>query len=163
MELEQLMGEAREAMSAKGVYGEPYEQNGVTVIPAAVVRGGGGGGGGSGPEGTGGRGGGFGLKASPSGAWVIEDGKVEWKPALDLNRAILGGQLVALAAVLTIRAFARPKKQKRRFGLGRVGRSLPSRPSLPRPALPAVSLSVLSLPLRRSKRRPLVMRLVPSR
>lgn len=156
MELEELMEQTREAMTADGVYGKPYEKNGVTVIPAAVVRGGGGGGGGSSPEGQG-RGGGFGLKASPTGAWVIEDGTVEWKPAFDLNRAILGGQIVALAAIFTVRAFARPKKNKesRGFGLRRLGRSLPS--------MPRVSLSVPSVPFRRQSRRPLILRVVPIR
>jgi len=35
----------------KRVFGEPYEKNGVTVIPAARVQGGAGGGGGEGPQG----------------------------------------------------------------------------------------------------------------
>ena len=47
-----------------------------------------------------GGGGGFGLMARPSGAWIVEDGVVTWKPAIDVNRIVLGGQIVALAAIL---------------------------------------------------------------
>ncbi len=109
MDLEELVEEAREVLSAEGVYAKPYRQNGLTVIPAAAVRGGAGGGGGTSSEGQG-RGMGLGLKATPSGAWVIEGSKVEWKPAFDLNRAIFGGELVALAGILTARALlVRPR------------------------------------------------------
>ena len=44
MELQELISGARDVVSVKRVYGEPYEKNGLTVIPAATVRGGGGGG-----------------------------------------------------------------------------------------------------------------------
>jgi uncharacterized spore protein YtfJ len=94
--------------TAEKVYSEPIRQDGLTVIPAASVGGGGGGGGGSGgPQGqaTGtGEGGGFGLKAKPAGAFVIKEGKVRWRPAIDVNRAILGGQIVAVTALLVARA-----------------------------------------------------------
>ncbi len=100
MELQELISGARDAVSVKRVYGEPYEKNGLTVIPAATVRGGGGGGMGD-HEGTdSGGGGGFGLMARPSGAWIVEDGRATWKPAVDVNRIVLGGQAIALAAIL---------------------------------------------------------------
>ena len=38
--------------------------------------------------------------ARPSGAWIIEDGHATWRPAIDVNRVILGGQLVALTAIV---------------------------------------------------------------
>ena len=99
MEVQELISGARDAMSVKRVYGDPYEKNGLTVIPAATVRGGGGLGVGE-DEGQSGKGGGFGLMARPSGAWIIEDGQVAWRPAIDVNRIIMGGQLVALAAIV---------------------------------------------------------------
>ena len=99
MDVQQLIAEARDAMTARRVYGDPYEREGVTIIPAAAVRGGSGGGGGTNAEGEGG-GGGFGLTARPVGAWVITDGAVTWKPAPDVNRIVLGGQVVGLAAVI---------------------------------------------------------------
>jgi len=100
MDVQELISGVRDSISVKRVYGDPYEKNGLTVIPAAVVRGGGGGGMGE-HEGEGtGSGGGFGVNARPSGAWIIEGDTVTWKPAVDVNRIVLGGQLVALAAIL---------------------------------------------------------------
>jgi hypothetical protein len=100
MELSELISGARDVVSVKRVYGDPYEKNGLTVIPAATVRGGGGGGMGDNEGGDSGGGGGFGLTARPSGAWIVEDGRATWKPAIDVNRIVLGGQAIALAAVL---------------------------------------------------------------
>jgi hypothetical protein len=100
MELGELISDARDAVSARRVYGDPYEKNGLTIIPAAAVRGGGGGGIGEHDGDETGRGGGFGLTARPSGAWIIDEGGVGWKPAVDVNRIVLGGQLIAFAAVL---------------------------------------------------------------
>jgi hypothetical protein len=61
---------ARDVLTVRRVFGDPIERDGVTVIPAANVRGGGGGGGGEGPNGQG-SGGGFGVSATPAGAYVI--------------------------------------------------------------------------------------------
>lgn len=112
-ELEKVLGPADRALSARRVYGEPYESGGVTLIPAAAVRGGGGGGvgrgfGGSDPEGRGtGSGSGFGLIARPVGAFVIREGKLRWQPAIDANRVILGAQLLAALALLLAAAIIR--------------------------------------------------------
>jgi uncharacterized spore protein YtfJ len=94
---EQLQG-AREAMTVRTVYGEPFTKDGVTVIPAARVRGGGGGGEGKSDQGEG-EGLGFGLSAGPVGAWIVKDGEVSWKPAVDVSRTILGGQIVGVVAL----------------------------------------------------------------
>jgi uncharacterized spore protein YtfJ len=100
MDVQELISGVRDVINVKRVYGDPYEKNGLTVIPAATVRGGAGGGvGEEGGEETG-KGAGFGLQARPSGAWIIEEGAVTWKPAVDVNRIVLGGQLVALTAIL---------------------------------------------------------------
>jgi len=90
----------RDLVTVKRVYGEPYEKNGLTVIPAAAVRGGGGGGRRDGEEA--GDGGGLGVTARPSGAWIIQDGEVTWKPAVDANRIVLGGQIVGVFALLVV-------------------------------------------------------------
>ena len=94
------------ATISEKVYTEPIRQDGLTVIPAAIVgAGGGGGGGANGPEGTeAGGGGGFGLSAKPAGAFIIKQGKVRWRPAVDVNRVILGAQAVAVTALLVARA-----------------------------------------------------------
>jgi uncharacterized spore protein YtfJ len=99
MDVQELLERAREGMEGRRVYGEPYEGDGITVIPAASVRGGAGGGAGGEAEGGGG---GFGLVARPVGAWVIKDGEASWKPAVDPNRIVLGGQIVAVVALLTL-------------------------------------------------------------
>jgi uncharacterized spore protein YtfJ len=100
---------ARDAITVKRVYGEPYHEDGVTVIPAANVMGGGG----SGGDAQGNGGAGFGVRARPAGAWVIKNGDVVWRPALDLNRVILVGQLVAIVALLTIRSVAKALTKRR--------------------------------------------------
>jgi uncharacterized spore protein YtfJ len=98
MSVKDTIDAARDSMSARRVYGEAYERNGVAVIPAAAVQGGGGGGGMQGTEES--EGGGFGLIARPVGAYVINGDQVSWQPAFDLNRVILGCQLLGLAAIL---------------------------------------------------------------
>jgi hypothetical protein len=39
--------------------------------------------------------------------YVIRNGDAEWRPALDLNRVIIGGQLVAIVALLVLRSILR--------------------------------------------------------
>jgi uncharacterized spore protein YtfJ len=113
---------ATDSMTAKRVYGEPLEKNGVTVIPAARVQGGAGGGSGEAPDGKGqGNGSGFGINAKPVGAFVIRGDDVAWRPAIDVNRVILGGQLVAVVALLVARSIAKARARGRRFPLVRKG------------------------------------------
>lgn len=114
MEVQEVIAQARDALTVKRVFGEPYEKDGVTVIPAARVQGGAGGGGGEDPEGQGrGSGSGFGLSARPVGAFMIRGGEVTWRPALDLNRVILGGQVVAVVLLLTIRSIVKRRARAR--------------------------------------------------
>jgi hypothetical protein len=44
---------------------------------------------------------------------VIKGGEVSWKPALDLNRIILMGQVVAIVALLTARAIVKASTKHR--------------------------------------------------
>jgi hypothetical protein len=44
MNVEEIMAQAKDTMTVKRVFGEPYEKDGVTVIPAAAIGGGAGGG-----------------------------------------------------------------------------------------------------------------------
>ena len=94
---------ARDAITVRRVYGDPYQEEGITIIPAANVMGGGGGG--SDPEGNGG--GGFGVRARPAGAWVIKDGDAQWRPAVDVTRIAITGQIVAIVALLTLRSIVK--------------------------------------------------------
>ncbi len=83
------------------VFGTPIDRDGLTVLPVAKIRGGGGGGGGGGGNeemGIGsGEGGGFGISSEPAGVYVITDDGVEWQPAIDKNKMIVGGTLVSIA------------------------------------------------------------------
>jgi uncharacterized spore protein YtfJ len=112
MDVESVISGARDALTVQRVFGEPYERNGVTIIPAAVVRGGAGGGSGDSPQGTGG-GTGFGLSARPVGAFVLRDGDWEWKPAVDVTRLILGAQIVFAVAWLAIRSIGKARAKAR--------------------------------------------------
>jgi uncharacterized spore protein YtfJ len=68
--------------SARAVYGEPVERDGVTVIPVAKVRWGFGGGDGNSEQGSG-SGGGGGVLASPIGYIELRDGAAEFRPIKD--------------------------------------------------------------------------------
>lgn len=116
-----VLGTLRDAVEHAGadrVFGTPIQQDGVIVIPVAKVGGGGGGGGGSGPAQPGqeanGSGGGFGISARPAGVYVLKDGRVSWQPALDLNKVILGGQLVVVVALLVARSVLGPGRRRGR-------------------------------------------------
>jgi uncharacterized spore protein YtfJ len=101
MDFEKTIAKARDAITVRRVYGEPYERDGVTVIPAAAVGGGAGGGGGEDPERKQrGEGSGFGVGARPVGAYVIDGGGVRWEPATDLTRLVLRGQVLALVVLV---------------------------------------------------------------
>ena len=102
-----LTAALRDGMTVSRVFGEPCERDGVTVIPAATIRGGAGGGAGRKAETQEeGDGGGFGLVARPVGAYVIKDGAVTWQPAVDVNRivttAVLGWVTVAWLVVRSL-------------------------------------------------------------
>jgi uncharacterized spore protein YtfJ len=101
MDFEQTIAGARDAITVQRVYGNPFERNGVTVIPAAAVGGGAGGGGGEDPERKQqGGGSGFGLGARPVGAYVIDDRGARWEPATDLTRLLLRAQFIAAVMLL---------------------------------------------------------------
>lgn len=106
MKFDDLIASAKDAVTVSKVFGEPYEKDGITFIPAARVMGGGGGGTGQDDDGQLGEGGGFGMTGRPSGAFVIRDGNVTWRPAVDPN-VIIVGLVVVTVAVLVSRAWAR--------------------------------------------------------
>jgi len=104
MDYEDKLAGVRDAITVKRVYGEPYERNGVVVIPAAQVGGGGGGGSGTGSASAEeGSGMGFGIGARPAGAYVIRGDDVSWVPAVDLSRIVTRVALAALALAFLLR------------------------------------------------------------
>ena len=113
MDVTEVLEKARDAITVSRVYGEPYEKDGLTVIPAARVSGGGGGGSGKDDKGGDGSGGGFGVSGRPAGAYVIRNGDATWRPAVAPNRIIgvvglvLAAWLVSRPRVIRSRAKAR--------------------------------------------------------
>jgi uncharacterized spore protein YtfJ len=103
MKVLDTIAKTRDAVSVGRVFGEPYEKDGLTIIPAAFVSGGGGGG----EAESGDSGGGFGLIGFPVGAYVVKDGEVRWQPAVNVN-------LIAVVALLTLRTVLRIRHHKRR-------------------------------------------------
>ena len=101
MEPVEVFKSSQENINASRVFGEPFHVDGAVILPVAVV--GGGGGVGSRPDRQGGMGLGFGAK--PAGVYVIKNGEATWRPALNLNLIIAGGQLIALAGIFAIRAW----------------------------------------------------------
>ena len=72
------------------------------------MQGGVGGGGGEGPDGQGqGSGSGFAISARPIGTFMITGNESSWRPAADMGRIILGGQVVVIVALLTIRSIVK--------------------------------------------------------
>jgi uncharacterized spore protein YtfJ len=116
--LAQIEG-VKDVMTVRRVFGEAYQVDDVAIIPVAVIRGGGGGGGGEGDSGVNGKQGtgsgagmGFGVNARPVGVYVVKDGEVSWQPAMDVMRVILGGQLLGLVAILTMRSLLRRRRHR---------------------------------------------------
>lgn len=126
MDAQELLAQARDAMTARRVFGEPIERNGTLLLPVASVMGGAGGGSGrmtgaagaAGALGTGegeapgegattpeeGSGYGFGMMARPLGVYVIRGEEVTWQPAVDRNRQLALGAVVSVLAILAVRS-----------------------------------------------------------
>jgi uncharacterized spore protein YtfJ len=117
-----------DTLSVRRVFGEAYERAGTLVIPVARVWGATGSGAGSGESGMSphtdaehgapggqaghGGGGGYGVHVKAVGVYVVDEAGAHWRPALDLNRVILGGQLVGAIAVTSF-ALAWALKRRR--------------------------------------------------
>ena len=132
---EALTHAASDALNVRRVFGEAYERNGTWVIPVARMMGGSGAGFGSGRGGPGlhgahapqredagddvgamgegsGGGGGFGIRVRPIGVYVVDDSGVHWRPSIDVNRMILGGQAVAIVVSLVLARVLRRRRRR---------------------------------------------------
>ena len=104
--LEETIAGYRDALTVKRVFGEPYQKDAVTIIPAAKVLGGGGGGQGETTQDFGtnkGTGSGFGIVARPAGVYIIRGEEVKWQPAIDVNRLFAGLLVYAILKLLVRR------------------------------------------------------------
>jgi uncharacterized spore protein YtfJ len=118
MDIMELVERSKDAATVKRVFGEPIQHGDVVVIPVARIAQGGGGGQGHGKDEKGdqneGAGLGFGFGATPAGVFVVKGGDVQWRPAVDVNRIVLGGQVVAVVLLLTLRAIFKKWRRRRR-------------------------------------------------
>ena len=94
-----------DALSAQGL--RPARARRRHRHPGRQVTGsaGGGGGTGEGPDGKGtgsGSGTGFGLSARGIGVYEVRDGKVEWKPAIDVTSLAKGGQMLGALVIMCL-------------------------------------------------------------
>jgi uncharacterized spore protein YtfJ len=108
MDVQQLLSQVTDKVTVSRVFGEPIREGDVLTIPVARVRGGVGGGSGTGPDNEGsGSGGGGGFSAEPAGVYVVKNGDVSWRPAVDVNRIAVGAQIVAIVMFLALRSVLR--------------------------------------------------------
>ena len=97
MNADQVLAGAQDALTVRRVFGDPIQADGSTIIPAAMICGGGGGGGRVNESGAG-----FGLMARPLGVFKVRNDQVSWTPAVDVNAVVLGAQLLAITALVTL-------------------------------------------------------------
>jgi uncharacterized spore protein YtfJ len=113
--MNEVMTTARDAMTVRRVFADPYERDGVTVIPAAaVVVGGMGAGSGQRGADEAGDGGGFGVLAMPGGAYSIRDGRVRWHPAVSVNLVVAAATAITVAWLVTRSRTGRARASRRR-------------------------------------------------
>jgi uncharacterized spore protein YtfJ len=119
----EIVGTARESLTARRVYAEPVERDGTTLVPAARISGGlGGGAGKDDTKGQNGEGGGFAVTAHPVGAYELRNGEVTWRPAIDVNRLITVAGAVTVVALLLRARRARMAQIARMARIARAGR-----------------------------------------
>lgn len=83
------------ATDGLGADGEAEAQGEAQAEAGAELQGEGTGEGGAG-------GGGFGLRVKPIGVFVVHNDRTRWIPAIDVNRAVLGGQVAAAVGALAL-------------------------------------------------------------
>lgn len=117
MDITELVEQSKDSATVKRVFGDPVQHGDILVIPVARIAHGGGGGSGEGRRTEGetgsGSGGGYGVGATPAGVFVVKNGDVRWHPAVDVNRIVLGGQIVGIVLLLTLRAIFKRGRRKR--------------------------------------------------
>jgi uncharacterized spore protein YtfJ len=115
MDTKEILEQARDVLTVGRVFGQPIERNGTLVIPVASVRGGAGAGSGQGEpvdqQAPGGGGGGWAATAKPAGVYVIRGDRVDWQPAIDVNRIILGGQIAFIVGLLVLRSVLKRRRR----------------------------------------------------
>jgi uncharacterized spore protein YtfJ len=114
MTADELLARIGDGIGVRRVFGEPIDRDGTTLVPVAMVAGGGGAGSGpdGGPDGTGGEGAGYGVWARGIGAYTIRQGEVRFVPAVDV--ALLAGLAAAVVGRVLIRALGSRRHDRTR-------------------------------------------------
>lgn len=123
MKLDDIAAAARDAVTVRRVFGDPVERDGVVLIPSANVMGGAGGGSGHDATGQEGEGAGIGMQARPAGVYVVKDGRVTWRPAVDVNRLVAVAGAVVIASLLTRMRIETVRSRSARGRLARWGQA----------------------------------------
>jgi hypothetical protein len=83
-------------------FSTPYEREGVTLLTATRSR--------TGRDGT--------VTTRPMGAYVVRDGDVRWRPALDATRLLTTAEVVVGAVLVAHRLARRPSTPKAHVTMG---------------------------------------------
>jgi hypothetical protein len=51
----------------------------------------------------------LGVSAKPLAVFVIKGGNVAWRPAVDVNKVVIGGQIVVVTALHVLRAIIKAR------------------------------------------------------
>ncbi len=113
--IDSITAQIGENANVRVLFGDPIEQDGVSVIPVAQVKIAGGGGGGVGDDLEKGSGGGMGIgvhvKASPIGYIEVKNSRAEFVQIVDFNRLIgLGMVIGGLMGLVFARAWVRSRE-----------------------------------------------------
>lgn len=136
MEAKELLDRFSENVSVARCFGPAYEKDGSTVIPVAIVAGGGGAGGGAGRDGEQGEGGGFGGVVYPIGVYVVREGEARFVPSVNASR--IAASAMVMAGLVARRALRRARATRKRQAVesaiaGALGHAPVSRALAPHP------------------------------
>jgi uncharacterized spore protein YtfJ len=111
MDAKELFDRFGENVAVGRAFGTPFEKDGSTMIPVAIVLGGGGSGSGRQGDAELGEGGGFGGIVYPIGVYVIRDGDAKFVPSVNASR--LAASAITLFALVVSRALGRRRRSRR--------------------------------------------------
>jgi hypothetical protein len=57
------------------------------------------------------------MRARPIGAYVVKGDRVHWMPSVDATRVVIGGQILAMVALLVLRSIVPSQTRRAKFEL----------------------------------------------
>ena len=113
VDVRKTIEDAKDAITVRRVFGEPYVKNGVTLIRLPASRAAPGAARGRPRRARTWRRCWFRPQREAGGRLRDQGDEVSWRPAVDVNRVIMGAQLVALVALLVARSIVRSRPAAR--------------------------------------------------